>query len=347
MKKESIYGALAIILLLPVIGFAQGTNSGATVTAPFLSTPPVIDGAVSAGEWDSAATLEGPWSDHGSATEANPDFPTTVKVAYSLKGLYILFDCVDDAVNAVAGASEFLGSGPTVEGQGQPFTFGGETDYLAVYVDPANYQDDQPNASWFSYSIQAEPAVTATGGSETSSYTYSESGQYGRFKRLFNPPLTDADGTEHFWANGVSWDLQGSMLVDGPTDTGYVMEWFIPWGDLDGYYQNWAGEVLDGLADVGQDETDTFFSLNAMFHAYFVAEDGSISYPGLGAVTGMPMPGTTWKIQFCRYSQGMAPDYINWVGDTGGFVTRPFGNLVFGDAEVTAIRDAIIHELAQ
>ncbi|MBN2328947.1 MAG: hypothetical protein JXR73_17540 [Candidatus Omnitrophica bacterium] len=348
MKKRSIICAAAVLLVLPVMSFAQGTNSGATVTAPFLVTPPVIDGAVSDGEWDAAATLEGPWSDHGSTAQADSAFPTTVKVAYSLKGLYILFECVDDEVLAKAGASEYLGSGPTaVEGQGQPFGFGEDTDYLAVYLDPTNYQDDQLNANYFSYSIQAEPAVTATGGSESSSYTYSEAGQSGRFKRLFNPPLTDNDGNVHYWAGGVSWELDGTVIVDGPTDAGYVMEWFIPWGDLDGYYQNWAGEILDGLSDIGQDETDPFYSSNALLHAYFAGEGGSVSYPGFGAVTGMPMPGSTWKVQFSRYSEGMTPQYVNWVGDTGGFVTRPFGNLVFGDAEVTAVRDAILHELSQ
>ncbi|MBZ0256066.1 hypothetical protein K8I31_08395 [bacterium] len=338
MKKLLLF-ALAACLIVPA---ALAVNEGATVTAPFLATPPTIDGVVSDGEWDDAAVPPGDWSDHGSATLAG-DETTVVKVAYSVDGLYILFQCVDPEVLAGNG-SEYLGSGPTaVDGQAQPFTFSGPTDYLAIYVDPSNYPDDGLNSSFFSYSIQAEPAVTAW--DEDASYTYTEAGQNGRFKRKFDPPLVDNDGVTHYWAGGISWELNKSKIIDGPTADGYVMEWFVAWTDLDGYYMNWASEVLDGIADVALDETDPFNSENGLVHAFFLDADSGagIGGTGFGNATGMPLPGTEWKIQFSRYSQTAVPSYTNWVGDTGGFVTRPFGTLIFGDASGSAVRDALMH----
>lgn len=347
MVKQVILTVFAVCMV-SAMAFAQGTNEGATVTAPFLVTPPVIDGVVSDGEWDAAGVTEEQWTQHDAATPEDANYPTQARVAYSVNGLYILFECVDDMVLAGAGGSEFLGSGPSgIEGQGQPFTFGGDTDYLAVYIDPTNYADDLPSSSLFSYSIQTEPAVTFTEGEEESSYTYTEVGQFGAFKRLFNPPVVDADGNTVYWANGVSWELDGAQIVDGPTENGYVTEFFIPWTDLSGYYANWASQVLEGIADVGLDATDPFNVENGISRAILFAEDGTPSYAGFGAVTGMPMPGTQWKIQFCRYSAESVPQYVNWVGDTGGFVSRPFGNLVFGDAPATAVRDAIMHMASQ
>jgi hypothetical protein len=335
---------LTLALLVPGIVMAQATNEGAKVVAPFLVTPPTIDGVVSDGEWDAAATAEGDWSDHGSTTLADPAYPTTVKVAYGLQGLYILYDCVDDEVLAIAGGSEYLGSGPTVEGQGQPFTFGGATDYLATYIDPTNYADNLPGADNYSYSIQGEPAVTATDGAETASYTYTEAGQSGSFKRRFVPPIEATDGTLHYWAGGISWELpENALIVDGPTENGYVMEWFLPWNTFDGYFPNWASQVSDALADIDQDATDPVLSANALVHSLRTADGVDNGYPGLGNVTGMPLPGTQWKIQFSRYTEMAAPQYTNWVGDTGGFVTRPFGTLEFGTAEASDIRDAMLH----
>ena len=339
MKKTLLFG-MALSLLAPAV---QALNEGATVTAPFLATPPTIDGVVSPGEWDDAMVAPGEWSEHNSDLTEDSLEPTVVKVAYSVDGLYILFECTDTGVAAAAGASEFLGNGPTaIDGQAQPFTFGGATDYLAIYLDPTNYSDDAVNANFFSYSIQAEPGVTANGAD--ASYTFTEAGQNGRFKRKFDPPLVDNDGVTHHWAGGVSWELNKSKIIDGPTSDGYVMEWFIAWTDLDGYYQNWASEVLDGVSDVALDQLDTFNIQNALVHSFFLdAEGNAVGGMGFGNVTGMPMPGTEWKVQFSRYTQAAAPQYTNWVGDTGGFVSRPFGSLVFGQASGSAVREALMH----
>lgn len=329
MKKLLLF-ALAACLIVPA---AQAVNEGATVTAPFLATPPTIDGVVSAGEWGDAAVASGEFSEHNTDLTEDPLEPTTVKVAYSVDGLYILFECTDTSVLAAAGGSEINGA--------NTFSFGGDTDYLAVYVDPSNYPDDALNSAWFSYSIQAEPGVTANSADE--SYTYSEKGQFGRFKNKYDPPQQNDDGTVTYWGNGVSWDLKDSKLVDGPTSDGYAMEWFIAWTDLDGYYQNYGSEVLDSIVDVGLDQADPFNIETALVHGFFLDGDNVIGGIGFGNATGMPLPGTTWKIQFARYTSAAAPQYTNWVGDTGGFVSRPFGNLVFGEASGSAVRDALMH----
>ncbi len=329
MKKFLLFG-MALSLLAPV---ALALNEGATVTAPFLATPPTIDGVVSAGEWDDAAVASGEWSEHSSDLTQDPLEPTVVKIAYSVDGLYILFECTDTNVAAAAGGSEINGQ--------NTFSFGGDTDYLAVYLDPLNYADDALNSAWFSYSIQAEPGVTVN--AEDESYTYSEVGQFGRFRNKFDPPLDNGDGTLTYWGGGVTWDLSNTKIVDGPTDDGYAMEWFISWTDLNGYYANYGSEVLEAVIDVGLEQTDPFNVLNGIVHGFFLDGDNVIGNIGFGNVTGMPMPGTAWKIQLARYTEAAAPQYTNWVGDTGGFVSRPFGNLIFGEASGSAVREALIH----
>lgn len=343
MFRKSILAAG--LLVMPVFAMAQGSNDGATVVAPFLAVPPIVDGTVSAGEWDAAGVAPGGWTDHGSATPADANFPTSVKVAYGLNGLYVLFECVDDEVIAGAGASEFLGSGPTgVAGQGQPFTFGGATDYLAVYVDPSNYADSNPSSSSYSYSIQAEPGMTWN--NAPSSYTYTELGQFGGFAAKLDPPLTNADGNLQFWAGGVSWEAPDMVIKDGATANGYVMEFFFPWSTFSGYTTNWASQPLDGISDIRADSTDPFNVENATVPAFRFSDTGEPFSVGIGAVTGMPAAGTEWKIQFCRYSQTAVPSYTNWVGDSGGFVSRPFGNLEFGTiagSGPNSIQEAFLH----
>lgn len=329
MRKLSLF-ALAACLIVPA---AQALNEGATVTAPFLATPPTIDGVVSAGEWDDAAVAPGDWSEHSTDLTEDPLEPTVVKVAYSVDGLYILFQCTDTDVKAAAGGSELNGV--------NTFSFGGETDYLAIYIDPTNFPDDSLNSSFFSYSIQAEPGVTANGAD--ASYTYTENGQFGRFLKKFDPPRVNEDGTTSYWAGGLNWDLTNSKIVDGPTDTGYAMEWFIAWTDLEGYYQNYGSEILDSIVDVGLAQDDPFNIETGLVHGFFLDGENVVGGIGLGNVTGMPLPGVEWKVQFARYTQASAPQYTNWVGDTGGFVSRPFGSLVFGAASGSAVRDALMH----
>jgi hypothetical protein len=345
MFRKSIL-AVSALLVLPVFTMAQGSNDGATVVATFLPVPPTVDGTVAAGEWDAAGVAPGAWSDHGSATGADAAFPTTVKVAYSIDGLYILFSCVDDEVIAGAGGSEHLGSGPTgAPGQQQPFTFGGATDYLAIYLDPLNYANDAPNSNFYSYSIQAEPGVTWD--NADSSYTYTELGQFGGHAAKLNPPIVNADGNLQYWAGGVSWDAPGMVVKDGPTADGYVMEFFMPWDMFSGYTTNFASEVLDGISDINLDNTDAPYAVqNALSHAFRFDADNKAYSVGSGVVTGMPKAGSQWKIQFCRYSETAVPAYSNWVGDTGGFASKPFGTIEFGglpDDGGTSIREAFIH----
>lgn len=333
MFKKSIL-AVSALLVLPVFSMAQ-SNDGATVVATFMATPPTVDGTISAGEWDAAGVAPGEWSDHGSATPADAAFPTSVRVAYSVDGLYILFECVDDLALAAAGGSESFGGE-------QPFTFGGETDYLAVYLDPSNYADGNPGSNRFSYSIQAEPGMTAN--NADASYTYTELGQFGNMAAKLDPPFTNADGNLQYWAGGVGWDAPGLVVMDGETAEGYAMEFFIPWSALPGYTLDWTSEPLDGIADIRLDNTDPFGVANASVPGFRFAEDGTAYAVGLGAVTGMPLPGTVWKAQFCRYTDTATPAYSNWVGDTGGFVSRPFGNIEFGglgDNPGSAVAEAL------
>ena len=120
------------------------------------------------------------------------------------------------------------------------------------------------------------------------------------------------------------------------------MEWFRP-STFDGYYTNYGSTIDANFVETDGDATDSLFSAMALFPTIETAEDGTQGYPGFGCVNGMPMPGTTWKIQFSRYSETAVPAYTNWVGDTGGFVTRPFGDLVFGLASASDVREALMH----
>ncbi|MEW6235003.1 MAG: hypothetical protein AB1656_06425 [Candidatus Omnitrophota bacterium] len=342
----------SLAVSLALIGFCAlpGLIMAQTVTAPFVAKAPAIDGVVSAGEWDGAATVEGAWNEHSSATPADAAEPTVVKVCYSVDALYILFQCTDTNVQSGAVNSEFLASGPANavgfnQPIGQPFTFGGDTDYLAVYIDPTNYDNASPGADDYSYSIQMEPSKAAKNEVDAfgNSYTYTEAGRWGGFKRLFNPPVKTADGKTQYWANGISWELKDSKILDGKTSNGFVVEWKFVWTDFDGYWRNWANEPLSGVSDIGLDATDVYNGVYGLIKAFNLDAADTVFPIGTGAVTGMPKPGLVWKIQFCRYSKDSTPQYTNWVGATGGFVSRPFGDLIFGTASGSDVAEALMH----
>ncbi len=62
--------------------------------APFLKTPPVIDGSMAKGEWDDAASLSGFWYDYGQADVrfmAPPQTQLQVYAGYDMEHLYIAY----------------------------------------------------------------------------------------------------------------------------------------------------------------------------------------------------------------------------------------------------------------
>lgn len=326
MKKMGFFTVVCLGFCLLSMGALADSY-----TANFVVKPPVIDGKVSAGEWDAAAPAIVKFTDHGSDAAQDPKEPTKVRALYSLKGLYILFECTDTLVESAATGTEGPGVSPS-----WPFV---GTDYCAVYVDPANVADDRadlpadPGVNFYSYSIQAEPSRVAQSAEET--FTYTEAGRYG--DSLTRNPDTTAEAR---WIKGPNaWQLTDGKVFDGKTSDGYVMEYFIPWTDLNRPYYQFVGSVITGNAIV----------LNAADAEILKAEDtiwGLEAAPG-GKVTGMPMAGATWKIQFARHSASAndgAGEYVNWVGNTNGFVSRPFGNLVFGDVTSSQINDAMLYQ---
>ncbi len=334
-----------LLLVLPMLSFAQD----GTVTAPFVSTTPVIDGVVSAGEWDAAGVAAGTWTLHDSATEATLN--TTVKVCYSLDAVYFLYECEDPNVQSAATGTEYLGgmSDKLPGYTASSFAFGGETDYIALYVDPAGYADDKPNADSYSYSIQWEPSITAKNEKDPrgNSYSYTETGRWGGFVTLFDEPLVDSDGVTYYWGGGQAWNGKDMQIVDGPSSNGFVCELKIPWGSFNGYWQRY----METGADLGGNEFDIFINNGYTeplmtqwggIKMYELDADGNGVRVGTGIADGMPAAGTVWKVQFCRFSNGDL-GYANWVGTTGGFVSRPFGNLIFGTATPSAVEDALLH----
>ncbi len=332
-----------IILTVCAVLAAPSLVMAQSYTANFVATPPVIDGQISAGEWDAAeAPLGEDWTDHGSGAAADPAELTQVRVLYSVDGLYVLYECTDtDVVSVVTGSERLNGSAAGTPGRQASGDVGwsfANTDYLAIYIDPANVPDDrtETNPSIYSYSLQAEPSITANDEQDDmgNSYNYTEFGRYGGF-RLRNPNPVEVDGVIEYWVNGGSWELTTSQVVDGPTADGFVMEFKITWEDLGyPYYQHVADEIIDNTTILDAEDATVRTFPGAIWG--LAAVDG-------GNVTGMPKPGTAWKIQFCRHSASAATQYTNWVGDTGGFVSRPFGEVVFGEATGTAIRDAMLH----
>ena len=332
-----------VLLLAVALCAVPGLAFGQSYTANFVSTPPTIDGEVAAGEWDAAEPAMGAdWTDHGSGAAADTNEMTEVRVLYSVDGLYVLYECTDtDVLSVVLGSERGNGTPEGTPGR-QPsgemgWTFGG-TDYLAIYLDPANVADDAAiiDPSAYSYSLQAEPSMTANGESDDmgNSYNYSEFGRFGGF-RVRNDPPVEVDGVTYYWFTGGAWDIEGTKIADAASADGYVMEFFIPWSDLDLPYYQYVGSAI----------VDNFIDLDAADANIRTFED---SVWGLAAVdggdaTGMPLPGTVWKAQFCRHSASAEPAYTNWVGDTAQFVSRPFGDLVFGEAPVTAVKEAFQH----
>jgi len=325
-----------VVVFSPSIAFTQGTNSGATVTAPFVTTVPVIDGMVSDGEWASVGVAEGIWSAHDS--DAAATLNTTVKVCYSVDAVYFLYECEDPLVQSSVTATEYLHGGPDVDGkQDSTFAWGGATDYVSLYIDPANIQDDVNNADVYSYSIQWEPSITAKNEADPNgnSYYYTESGRYGSFVHQFVPPIVDITGNTHYWGGGLTWQGKGIQIVDGPTSNGFVCEIRVPWASFSGYWRRYTevGVLYQGddwSVYVNSSTTDPRMGEYGWLKTLEIDGDGNGIPVGSGIVSGMPTVGTVWKVQFCRFSNGDL-GYVNWVGDTGGFVSRPFGNLVFGE----------------
>ncbi len=353
LKITLVLAGLGMLVFGPM---AQAANEGATVTAPFVVVPPTIDGQVSPGEWDAAAAAPGDWTQHGSSDPATVQ--TVVKVMYSVDALYLLYEVTDSEVESLATSSEKW-HGLNVEGAvNSPFGWAGATDYFSFYVDPSNYPDDAPGADDYSYSLQWEPSNTAWGETDEdgNSYNFTELGRWGGFPSPLNPPLTDLDGNTVYWGGGVAWQLEGLQVVDGATASGCVIEVKVPFAGFTGYYRQRIGDMFDlGFGDgtyeaiVNGDATELLYAEYGTIRVFGFGKDadGAPNTAGVaqtsGVVSGMPAEGTVWKAQFCRYD-GTTGEYVNWVGDTGGFVSRPFGNLVFGSASATDVRDAMLHQ---
>jgi hypothetical protein len=335
MKRYGIFLLLAGVCALPIVAFAQEqTNEGAQLVAPFAVVPPVIDGKISPGEWDGAGVAGGQWSSHNSTEPEDPSRPMTVKVKYGILGIYVLFDSLDTDPECHATGSERLSSGPTdspyyATAAGVTFDW---TGYRCVYIDPTG------GASDHSYSIQGMPSMSVNGETDHNgnSYNYTEVGLYAGLKCKIRNPVEDeglpADQVV-YWANGGSWDLHDSRIADGmkPDGSGMVMEFFIAYSDLDGYYHHWGTEIIDGglLVDVDAGIPETIWGL--------------VQDPGGGFVTGMPAPGTVWEMQFGTHDDGAGNLWVNWVGDNSGFATKPFGKVIFGAVEPSAVREAMLH----
>lgn len=318
MKKMGFLTVVCLGFCLISIGaFAE------SYTANFTAKPPVIDGKVSAGEWDAAAAAITKFTAHDSETDQDPKEKTKVRVLYSLKGIYVLYECTDTLVQSVVTGSE-------EPGNGGGWTFA-NTDYTAIYIDPANVSNDQtdPDVNTFSYSIQVEPSRTANAADDT--YTYTEFGRWGGCT-FRNPDATAEDR----WLGGGAWQLKESKIFDAKSADGYAMEFFIAWSDLNlPYYQHFGSTITENAI--------TLIGAEATLRQDPTAYWGLAAVDG-GNVTGMPLPGKTWKIQFCRHSASSEPQYVNWVGATGGFVSRPFGDLVFGEVTTAQIQDAMLYQ---
>jgi len=325
------------------MGFAQD----GTVTAPFTAKTPVIDGKISAGEWDAAGVAQGAWTAHDSATPAA--WTTTVKVCYSVDAVYFLYECEDPEPMSLVSGSEKHNGLDVADVAASGFGWAGDTDYVSLYIDPANVLDSAPNADEFSYAIQWEPSISAKNEKDAdgNSYNFTECGRWGGFQAKFNPPLTTKTGSLLYWGNGVSWQAPGLQVVDGKTANGYVCEVKLPWTGLsNGYWRRYSEAGVDmgeSYYDmlVNGAATDPLQSEYGSIKAVSIATDGTAAAVDSGIVTGMPAAGTQWKVQFCRYSTGDL-GYVNWVGQTSGFVSRPFGNLIFGAASPSAVEDALL-----
>lgn len=313
----------------------------------FTSTPPTIDGAVSPGEWDGAASAITEFVGHDTGNPEDAQESTRVRALYSVDGLYILYECTDtDVVSIVTGSERYNGAPQGTPGQQTSgsvgWTFGG-TDYLAIYIDPANVADDRTDVdpSFYSYSLQAEPSITANQlmDDNGNSYNYTEFGRFGG-ARIRNTMFPEIEGTLVMWLGGGSWEISDKTEIkDGASADGYVMEFKIAWSDLNlPYYETYGGRFIS-------DQGVRFIDLEGIDNDLNSEETtvwGLERIPG-GNVTGMPLPGTVWKVQFARHSASAAVQYVNWVGSTGGFVSRPFGSLTFGAASPSAVLDALIH----
>jgi len=148
--ERVLFGIVAGLLLLPAISYGQ------SYTVNFTAMPPVIDGKVSAGEWDAASPAITTFIAHDTGDAEDANELTKVRVLYSVDALYILYECTDTNVVSVVKGSELKNGYPadTPGRQGSTdmgWTFAG-TDYLAVYLDPANVADDRTDVDPSLYS---------------------------------------------------------------------------------------------------------------------------------------------------------------------------------------------------
>lgn len=341
-----LWMAPSLIAWFAAPALARETNEGAQLVAPFAGIPPVIDGVVSEGEWDNAGTAGGAWSPHNDPAPVDPAFVPVVKVQYGLRGLYILFE--HPKPDPAAGDA-FERLGEWVNGSGFVWQ-----NYCSVYIDPTGGETGE------SFGFHAEPSVSVHGPDAVdpmgNSYTETGVGRGGLATRWTSVEAAmAAQGVTAdevwFWdSRRLAWDFTDSRVLDGlkPDGSGFVVEWMISYTDLShGFWNGWA-VVAGDLADVNLDE-DRFLKNDAGNGPLAVglsAPEFAKSY-----VNGMPAPGTVWEMNFGANwaidNDESTPAFYNWVGDTAGFDTKPFGRVIFGEAEPAAVREAILHDLNQ
>ncbi len=341
MKRVLVIACVAVLFMAAGIAGAQDqTNDTATLTAPFCVVPPVIDGQISAGEWDDGGVADGPWSIHNNADLVEAQFIPVVKVKYGIKGVYVLFDSPDTDPT----------SGGNYEWKGAVNGFSW-TNYCTVYMDTTGGETAD------SWGFQAEPSMSALGSDAVNplgnSYGYDGVGLYERLRTRWTTTaqaMADQEvGADEvvYWAGGSVWDFKESQVRDGlkADGSGFVMEWFIAYNDLKhGFYTGYIGEVdAEGWAPVNAAEDVSLTNADGTGPGTsgIVAPDHANSF-----VSGMPTPGTVWEMNFgADWGDDTGPRYYNWVGDSGGFATKPHGKVTFGAPDATAVRDAILYEL--
>ena len=165
------------------------------------ATPPAIDGTVSAGEWDAAATTGGDWSLLRTPAPGIPDAENSrFRATWDANNLYLLFESDYGGWNAPTG--------------GGGINFG--ADNINIYFDPN--ADGEPNVGGTvdGYQIAFNQPMGSTGGGIENS-------------RVF----TEAHVNTAFGNQGAPWSGFANSTISQNNDAnGGVVELSIPWTDF-------------------------------------------------------------------------------------------------------------------
>jgi len=357
ISKGCVYAAIATTVAIGAVANAQTVRNYNVQLAP---APPVIDGVVSAGEWNAAAPAAGMW---GVLRETAADVDTEnnrFRMMWDANNLYMLYET---DFNIYADADKVGDPNPNI-------TFATGENVINLYFDPNT--DDEPNfvnvpetnvdgyqvAFWQRHDPDGGSLISTDANRQgigffTEAHLDTPFGDQANWNRSADPAADEAGAA-----------LQDIVVAQRNDTTGGVFEMIFPWANFNaaavdpttadpndfdndgrvdgGDFLLWQrGLGLTGLLDKSKGDANDDDSVDAadldLWKAAYGTQAGTST--GLSAVDG-PMNGDQWFFNIGRQNSegdvGNFLPYWNWQ-PAQVFANRPHGTITFMGAPISAV----------